>query len=288
MTSNIPYLSQIEKMPDAVLLLNPKAGCLINCNDAALSLLGFPDKHALINRPLTALSPDVQSDGQSSLSKSTSLFSEVMQKGFHRFDWQYLRYDNSIILVEVTLTTLTIDDEVIFQFALRDITEIQQKITSMTELDSLRTGTANSAIQDMISTLKKNTGPEALSGLTVLIVEDQVFMQSIVAESLQLFSAKHVIANNGAEALEIIKQQPIDVVLMDLHMPLMDGFVATIEIRKIKEFAGLPIIALTASATDETKQRCSRIGMNGFVSKPIDAHILVKTIRQLTFESPTH
>ena len=82
------------------------------------------------------------------------------------------------------------------------------------------------------------------------------------------------VANDGVEAVRKVLSQPMpptyDVVLMDLQMPEMDGYQATQKIRSDPRFASFPIIAMTAHATIEERQKCLDAGMNGHVSKPID------------------
>ena len=136
------------------------------------------------------------------------------------------------------------------------------------------TGNNNKADQS----LELNT----LSGSRILVVEDDRFNQWVITDILDRFGATHVFANNGAEGLERLDQEHFDAVLMDLHMPLMDGFVATIEIRKLEKFSKLPIIALTATVTDEAKQRCENIGMNDFIAKPINVNELITKLKYWT------
>jgi CheY-like chemotaxis protein len=76
------------------------------------------------------------------------------------------------------------------------------------------------------------------------------------------------VVSNGLEALEKVKSGNFDVVLMDIQMPVMDGLEATLEIRKLEQFNDLPIVALTAHALSEERDRCVAAGMNGFVTKP--------------------
>lgn len=87
---------------------------------------------------------------------------------------------------------------------------------------------------------------------------------------------------NGLEALKAIHKDEFDLVLMDCHMPKLDGFSATEKIRlKKTKFSKIPIIALTADVLTSTQKKCSSVGMNGFVSKPIDADALFNTIETI-------
>ena len=90
------------------------------------------------------------------------------------------------------------------------------------------------------------------------------------------------VANNGREAVEMLsgpgQPPPFDVVLMDLQMPEMDGYQATAKLRSDARFAALPIIAMTAHATMEERQRCLAAGMNDHIAKPIDPAALFETV----------
>lgn len=108
------------------------------------------------------------------------------------------------------------------------------------------------------------------TGLNILVVEDNVFMQHIIEELLSFLGFKTQIAANGAEALVILEQVAIDMILMDIHMPVMDGIVTLEKIRQQEKFVNLPVIALSAGVTEEERRRCIDWGMVGFVSKPID------------------
>jgi len=109
-------------------------------------------------------------------------------------------------------------------------------------------------------------------GLRILLTEDNEINQQIAVELLEGVGAKVVVANNGRIAVEKLSAAPqaYDLVLMDLQMPEMDGYQATAKIRGDARFAKLPIIAMTAHATMEERQRCLDAGMNDHVSKPID------------------
>ena len=134
-----------------------------------------------------------------------------------------------------------------------------------------------STIESLI--IPPTLSPETLKGARILVVEDEAINQIIINEVLKLFGASVVLANNGLEALAALEQQTIDIVLMDLHMPIMNGYEATIEIRKQVRYAQLPVIAFSASVTEEDKQQCLDIGMNDCVGKPINKIELLATLQ---------
>ena len=121
-----------------------------------------------------------------------------------------------------------------------------------------------------------------LLGARILLVEDNEINQQIAVELLEGTGASVKVANNGREAVETLSHAgqplPFDVVLMDLQMPEMDGYQATAKLRADPRFASLPIIAMTAHATVEERQRCLAAGMNDHVSKPIDPAMLFETV----------
>jgi PAS domain S-box-containing protein len=111
---------------------------------------------------------------------------------------------------------------------------------------------------------------KSLEGMKVLLVEDNKINQMIATKFLMRWNAQVTLAENGLEALERVQQQKHDIVLMDLQMPLMDGYEAAAQIRKLDgiHYQKIPIIALTASALIEVKEGITRAGMNDIVSKP--------------------
>ena len=121
-----------------------------------------------------------------------------------------------------------------------------------------------------------------LEGLTILVVEDEPLNQKLVNLVVTNNGANCIIASNGREALTLLGHQPIHAVLMDLHMPIMNGFEATAEIRKLSQFASLPIIALTASVSEETRQKCLATGMNDFIDKPLNVIELISKLKYWT------
>jgi two-component system, sensor histidine kinase and response regulator len=121
-----------------------------------------------------------------------------------------------------------------------------------------------------------------LRGARILLTEDNEINQQIAVELLEGVGATVTVANNGKEAVDRLSQgpqpPPFDIVLMDLQMPEMDGYQATAKLRGDPRFATLPIVAMTAHATIEERQRCLAAGMNDHLSKPIDPAILYEVV----------
>lgn len=108
-----------------------------------------------------------------------------------------------------------------------------------------------------------------LKATRILLVEDNTFNQQIAQEMLEEVGATVSVANNGIEALTLLQQAEFDCVLMDLQMPQMDGFEATRRIRAEPHLSNLPVLAMTATATTDSRLRCIDACMNDFISKPI-------------------
>jgi CheY-like chemotaxis protein len=125
----------------------------------------------------------------------------------------------------------------------------------------------------------------SLEGRRILVVEDDVRNVFALSSVLEPKGAKVEIARNGLEALEMLARQSkdpaktIDLVLMDIMMPEMDGYTAMREIRKQPEFKRLPIIALTAKAMRDDQEKCLAAGANDYVAKPLDVEKLMSLIR---------
>ena len=114
----------------------------------------------------------------------------------------------------------------------------------------------------------------------ILLVEDDVRNVFAITRVLEPHGAIIEIARNGLEALEALKKHPeVDLVLMDIMMPEMDGFEATRAIRAERRWANLPIIALTAKAMPDDRQKCLQAGANDYITKPIDIEKLLSLLR---------
>jgi len=120
--------------------------------------------------------------------------------------------------------------------------------------------------------------PGALAGCTILLVEDNAFNQLVARELLEDAGAIVVVADDGAQALDRLAEVRVDCVLMDVQMPVMDGYEATRRIRADARLAGLKVIAMTANAGIEDQARCLAAGMDEFLTKPAAPETLIATI----------
>lgn len=120
--------------------------------------------------------------------------------------------------------------------------------------------------------------------MDILLVEDNVLNQKVVTFNLRKFNYNVVPVGNGTDAIEQVKNNTFDLVLMDLMLPGMNGYTITEEIRKYEKESGtevpVPIIAITANTLDNDRQRCFDAGMNDYLSKPFTANQLIDKIRQ--------
>jgi CheY-like chemotaxis protein len=127
-------------------------------------------------------------------------------------------------------------------------------------------------------------GKDILKGKKVLIVDDDMRNIFALSSALQQYDLNVEIANDGDEALEKLDTiEGVDIVLMDIMMPKMDGYEATRQIRKQNKWNKLPVIALTAKAMKEDREKCLAAGANDYITKPIDMDRLI-SLMQLWLE----
>ena len=120
----------------------------------------------------------------------------------------------------------------------------------------------------------------SLVGKKILIVDDDVKNVFVLASALENHGATVVDAKNGQAAIDRLHQEPdIDIVLMDVMMPVMDGYTAMRLIRKDEQLKHLPIIALTAKALKEDRQKCIQAGADDYLSKPVDYDGLIRLVK---------
>jgi signal transduction histidine kinase/DNA-binding response OmpR family regulator len=151
---------------------------------------------------------------------------------------------------------------------------------------------------DMPASQKDSSAMRTLSGeaadparpsYAVLLAEDNFVNQKLAVTILQKRGHKVTVANDGVEALAHLDQEHFDVVLMDVHMPNMGGFEATLKLREREKLHGLarmPVIALTAMAMSGDREKCIEAGMDGYLTKPISATELFATLANLLGSGP--
>jgi len=126
--------------------------------------------------------------------------------------------------------------------------------------------------------------------LKILLAEDGLANQVVARGLLQAVGHEVVIAADGRETIERWAAEPFDVILMDMHMPELDGIEATREIRRIEQQQGrtmIPIIAVTAAAMSEDTRMCLEAGMNAFLAKPLQASVLYKALADFVPSDPS-
>ncbi len=142
--------------------------------------------------------------------------------------------------------------------------------------ENSKTDSSSSKTEFNFSPLIVDSAESRLKGKSVLLIEDDAINQQVISEFILRLGARVDIAENGIEGLSSWRTHPhkYALILMDCQMPVMDGYEASILIRKEELLSGvqqpIPIVALTANAMPEDRERCFSVGMNDFISKPID------------------
>ncbi|MCP4116138.1 MAG: response regulator [Desulfobacteraceae bacterium] len=123
--------------------------------------------------------------------------------------------------------------------------------------------------------------PAMFPGIRVLLAEDNPLNQMVAVEVLKHFGCVVEICPNGREAISMFRKNDYDIVLMDVHMPVMDGFEATGQIREIEgDDSHMPIVAMTALAMKGDMERCIEVGMDDYIAKPIRKHALYSVLEK--------
>lgn len=139
------------------------------------------------------------------------------------------------------------------------------------------------------SECKKERYAKLISGAKILLTEDNSINQQVATEFLEDAGVIVTIANNGKEACDLIEHKNFDLVLMDIQMPIMDGYQATAQIRKSQN-SNIPIIAMTAHAISGYREQCLKSGMNDYLTKPINVEelyrIIYRNLSGITQETP--
>lgn len=158
---------------------------------------------------------------------------------------------------------------------------LKKPITPLRLFDTLRNSKLNpttpNASNDKAQELHEIGAP--IKNHKILLVEDVRVNQQIASEFLHKAGLQVVIAENGAVAVELAQHMPFDAILMDVQMPLMDGFEATMRIRALPNSNNnIPIIAMTAAALEHERSACINAGMNDHIAKPLNSKKMIQTL----------
>ncbi len=128
----------------------------------------------------------------------------------------------------------------------------------------------------------------SFEGKKVLVVEDNKVNQKVIVSKLARFNIIPEVAENGQQAIDKLLETTYDLIFMDCHMPILDGYAATQELRRLEAQEGLPhqiVVALTANALKGEREKCLAAGMDGYVTKPISTEQLTRLLIELLGES---
>lgn len=121
----------------------------------------------------------------------------------------------------------------------------------------------------------------------ILVAEDNEANRDLIRRRLMRRGFEVLVVCNGREAVDILDQIRPDVILTDLEMPIMSGFDAMEAIQQRPEYSSIPVVALTAHATQAIRSRCQATGFDAFVTKPIDFPRLIERLEHLGINAPT-
>lgn len=145
-------------------------------------------------------------------------------------------------------------------------------------------GTVEDVMPVVLPLADTTSDEQSLRGLNVLLVEDNRVNQRVAAGFLEIDGHRVTVANDGRIALELLSRQTFDLVLMDIQMPVMNGFDATREIRRLEAESGashLPVVAMTACAMKGDREKCLEAGLDAHIAKPVQADELRRVISEL-------
>jgi DNA-binding response OmpR family regulator len=138
----------------------------------------------------------------------------------------------------------------------------------------------------------KNTANKASArqgrAKVILIIEDEVDIRNFVSRVLELDGYQVLQAGDGKTGMEIIRENPIDLVLLDLRLPGLDGWSILRQVKRTPEFSQIPVVALTAIAESGQRRRTLRMGATQYLIKPLSAHSLSKTIASILHQKGSH
>ncbi len=161
-------------------------------------------------------------------------------------------------------------------FAERDNSNDHFNSKKPLDIDSV----VNKSLESYLADEADEDNSNDLKGKCILIVDDDIRNVFVMTSALENHDADIVEAFNGKEALEALENEPVDLILMDIMMPIMNGFETIENIRKEEKWKDLPIIAVTAKTLEEDRRKCLEVGANDYMTKPVDYIVLMKLIKK--------
>jgi CheY-like chemotaxis protein/HPt (histidine-containing phosphotransfer) domain-containing protein len=162
---------------------------------------------------------------------------------------------------------------------------LPKSVDPPTLLDAISAALNTSGLDNVSNSLvTRHSLREGSNSLRILLAEDNTMNQILAERLVRKRGHSVVVVNNGREALAALDKNEFDLILMDVQMPEMSGLEATVAIREKEKATGthIPVIAMTAFAMKDDKDRCLAAGMDGYVSKPIEKAVLFEAIEKLT------
>ncbi|MHB8580223.1 MAG: response regulator [Ignavibacteriaceae bacterium] len=168
-----------------------------------------------------------------------------------------------------------------------DIKKIDGMFADLLRKSSTNIEQLSDAINQMINRFDEPPSAEEIAinkdPIKILLVEDYKHSQIIVTRLLKKNNFESiVVVENGAEAVEAVQKQKFNLILMDMQMPVMNGFEATEKIRQMKDYKEIPIIALTAFAMKGDREKCLEAGATDYIPKPIDSQEFIEKVKYYT------
>ena len=168
-----------------------------------------------------------------------------------------------------------------------DINRIDGLFENLLQKSSTSIENLQDIINEMINRYEQPSSPDEIQekkdSIKILLVEDYKHSQIIVTRLLKKNDFDSiVVVENGQEALDAVRQQRYDLILMDMQMPVMNGFEATRRIRELEDYKDTPIVALTAFAMKGDREKCLDAGATDYIPKPIDSQEFIQKVRYYT------